>query len=142
MNWKKHEGSLLKVFSDAGSTPAASTTNHSAYFQDLNESFAAINKCGDSDSVLAASVDSAKELLSNLYVEKFELPLVLFSGFHPVLSYLFDALSSNAVRLLSQNIRIVGKGIEVFAQRPDGTTRIFCAAFPDQRPRTFQPFSM
>jgi hypothetical protein len=25
MNWKKHEGSLLKVFSDAGSTPAAST---------------------------------------------------------------------------------------------------------------------
>ena len=27
MNWKKHEGSLLEVFSDAGSTPAASTIN-------------------------------------------------------------------------------------------------------------------
>ena len=25
MNWKKHEGSLLKALSDAGSTPAAST---------------------------------------------------------------------------------------------------------------------
>ena len=26
-NWEKHEGSLLSAFSDAGSTPAASTIN-------------------------------------------------------------------------------------------------------------------
>jgi hypothetical protein len=34
MNWEKHESSLLKVFSDAGSTPAASKSFIINYLQD------------------------------------------------------------------------------------------------------------
>jgi len=35
MNRKKHEGSLLEVFSDAGSTPAASTISRLFFFNDI-----------------------------------------------------------------------------------------------------------
>ncbi len=39
MNWKKHEGSLLEVFSDVGSTPTAFTITQFIHFKHSHKPF-------------------------------------------------------------------------------------------------------